>query len=105
MLKRLEAPVEHIQFDEHKGDEPQECVPEIDEITFPAPVGGCEKQERVQDVLARRTDFQRVALEEIAFLQANIDFQHQYNDKPDSRIDDVDPCQSNNIRSADLVHT
>ena len=55
------SPLKYIEFDKHKCNQPQECIPEINEIALKAPVDGRQKQYRIEHVFAEVTKFQHRA--------------------------------------------
>src|SRR5690606_39964721 len=84
LVQAFLPPLEHVEFDEHERDQPEEGIPEIDEIALDAPVDGREEQDRVKDILAHIAQAQGEAFETIVLLQAHVNLEQQYDKEPHS---------------------
>ena len=79
LLKRLLLPLKDIQFDEDKGNQPQERIPEIHEVAFDSPKNGRQEQGGIENNLAQVADAQCRADKKLPVSKPNVDFQHQYH--------------------------
>ncbi len=61
-------PLENVEFDEHECNQPQERIPEVDEVTFYAPVDRRKQQQRIQHRFERVAELEYQTLVAIVFL-------------------------------------
>ena len=91
-------PLEDVQLDEHEGQQPEEGVPEVQEIADETPVQRSAQQHGVDERLQRRTEAQQHAAERVAHLQPHLGFQQQHDEDPGRRIHHVEQREMPRLR-------
>ena len=87
-------PLEYIEFDENKGNQPEEGIPEIQEGALDSPVGRSKEQNQVEGSFQVLSNAQHAICQPIPQLQHHFQLQQRNNNQPGARVDDVNDSQA-----------
>ena len=87
-------PLKNIELDENEGDQPQKGIPEIEEGSVDAPIGGADKLDRVEESLGYFGDQHQVVGELVLEIKPDFGLQQHDDNQPGACVDDIHDGQA-----------